>query len=77
MLESSAPVVVDVYSKCWGPCEVRAARPSRQLAQSLLKTPRTVRPPVQMLEDKFTLLYFELAESSGLKFVRAEVAGAS
>ena len=28
----------------------------------------------QMLEDKFTLLYFELAEGSGLKFIRAEVA---
>ena len=30
---------------------------------------------VQMLNDKFTSLYFELAESSGLKFVRAEVRG--
>ena len=27
-----------------------------------------------MLNDKFTTLYYELAESSGLKFVRAEVA---
>merc|ERR1711935_1185464 len=45
-LDNDAPIVVDVYSKCWGPCE--------------------------MLEDKFTLLYFELAEGSGLKFIRAE-----
>ena len=29
-------------------------------------------PPVQMLDDKFTLLYFELAEGSGLKFIRDE-----
>ena len=47
MLETDAPVVVDVYSKAWGACD--------------------------MLNDKFTMLYFELAEDHGLKFVRAEV----
>ena len=34
-------------------------------------------PRLQMLDDKFTLLYFELAEGSGLKFIRAEACTAA
>jgi hypothetical protein len=30
-----------------------------------------------MLDDKFQLLYFELAEGSGLKFIRAEASTAA
>ena len=32
---------------------------------------------LQMLDDKFQLLYFELAEGSGLKFIRAEASTAA